>query len=104
MMRPSHWQFHLSQTAVIKKDKPAAGRHPFFHYMRDNRLTHICVALTTILALGTFGLNATSPDRPNIIFILADDMGYDGLSCYGAKRIKTPTSTASQRKSVRNPT
>ena len=28
--------------------------------------------------------------KPNIIFILADDMGYNGLSCYGATRIKTP--------------
>ncbi len=33
---------------------------------------------------------AASADNPNIVFILADDVGYGDLSCYGATRIKTP--------------
>ena len=33
---------------------------------------------------------AKDADKPNVIIILADDLGYGDLSCYGATRVKTP--------------
>jgi arylsulfatase A-like enzyme len=34
---------------------------------------------------------ARSADKPNVIFILADDIGYGDFGCYGATKIKTPS-------------
>ena len=50
---------------------------------------------TFVLAgLGSFSLlpalGQTAQSQPNVIFLVADDLGYGDLSCYGATRVETP--------------
>lgn len=40
--------------------------------------------------LASCGQKAAEPSRPNIVFILADDLGWGDLSCYGQTRFETP--------------
>ena len=43
-----------------------------------------------ILALSLSANVLSAAERPNIIFIVADDLGYAELGCYGQKIIETP--------------
>ncbi|MCM8532627.1 MAG: sulfatase [Lentisphaeraceae bacterium] len=46
--------------------------------------------LRVISLLILFTISLLAKDKPNVIFILMDDMGYSDISCYGAKTVKTP--------------
>src|ERR1041385_5345093 len=44
----------------------------------------------SFLALIISSLTASAAQKPNIIFILADDLGYGDVSCFGQKKFQTP--------------
>lgn len=40
--------------------------------------------------VGWLALSAAAQRSPNVVFILADDLGYGDLGCYGQQKIRTP--------------
>jgi N-acetylglucosamine-6-sulfatase len=42
------------------------------------------------LAVAAFSASSRAADRPNVLFILCDDLRPDALGCFGSKHVKTP--------------
>ncbi|HVW36369.1 MAG TPA: sulfatase-like hydrolase/transferase, partial [Pirellulales bacterium] len=49
----------------------------------------LALASVALLAIGVVTARADAAERPNVLVILADDLGYSDLGCYGSE-IETP--------------
>ena len=47
--------------------------------------------------------SADTTQRPNIVLIFADDLGYSDVGCFGAKDIRTPNIDHSRPKGLASP-
>ena len=71
---------------------------------RLNRMTTLAkIAFVVLISQGIYTqeLDAKPNARPNIVLILADDMGYGDLACYGREDINTPHLDQLARQGVR---
>ncbi|HEV3142390.1 MAG TPA: arylsulfatase [Gemmataceae bacterium] len=57
-----------------------------------------CTALV-IVSFAVIPLHAA--EKPNVVFLLADDLGYGDLGCYGQKKIRTPNIDALAERGMR---
>jgi len=76
------------------------------NYTRRNFLKTMGLGVTTLAAQGCASISElitgkASEDKPNIIFILADDLGWAELGCYGNKFNETPNLDKLAREGMR---
>lgn len=61
----------------------------------------LALGLILSLSIGSLMAEQNKSRNPNIVLILADDLGYGDLSCYGSQTIRTPNIDALAKQGTR---
>ncbi len=83
---------------MISDNRLEAKRPELIHQMGNAKLMGCCFPFFVLTLL----INITSAaDRPNVLFIISDDLGSQSLGCYGNAQCKTPNIDALAERGVR---
>ena len=62
---------------------------------------HLCLVMVLLTVGFASAAGPAAVEKPNIIYIVSDDLGYGDLGCYGQKRVKTPRLDRMAREGLR---